>query len=73
MTAQTIMPNKVGREVGDLPGDLHLFITPQKAPAQAFSPKELLISELREAVAELNLIKQGKGRSRPAAMLLNEL
>jgi hypothetical protein len=37
------------------------------------SEKALLISEIKEAVAELNLIKQGKAKGRPARELLNEL
>ena len=35
--------------------------------------KALLLSEIKEAVQELNLIKQGKAQGRPARELLNEL
>ncbi len=35
--------------------------------------KKQLINELKEAVLELNLIEQGKAKSRPATELLNEL
>ena len=35
--------------------------------------KALLLSEIREAVQELNLIKQGKATARPAEDLIDEL
>ena len=35
--------------------------------------KALLLSEIKEAVQELNLIKQGKATARPAEDLIDEL
>lgn len=35
--------------------------------------KEQLIGEIREAVKEINLIKQGKSKGRPIEELFNEL
>jgi hypothetical protein len=35
--------------------------------------KALLLKEIKEAVDEVNLIKQGKAQGRPARELLNEL
>ena len=35
--------------------------------------KALLLSEIKEAVNTINLIKKGKGQARPAKELLNEI
>ena len=35
--------------------------------------KSLLMEEIREAVHNLNLVKQGKAKAKPARELLNEL
>ena len=35
--------------------------------------KALLLSEIKEAINEINLIKKGKGQARPAKELLNEI
>jgi len=37
------------------------------------SEKALLVSEIKEAVQEMKLIKQGKAQGRPARELYNEL
>jgi len=44
------------------------------AKAEAISDeKALLIEEIKEAVDNLNLVRQGKMKARPAKDLLNEL
>ncbi len=43
------------------------------AVEEELSPKEQLKADIRQAVKEVNLIKQGKMKGRPVEDLLNEL
>lgn len=67
---------KVLVDVQDNKGDfiLELINNFPFAKARAISPaKAQLLNELKEAVDNLNLVKQGKLKPRPAKELLDEL
>jgi hypothetical protein len=67
---------KVLVEVNDNKGEfiLELLNNFPFVKAKSISPaKAQLLEELKEAVENLNLIKQGKIKARPANELLNEL
>jgi hypothetical protein len=67
---------KVLVDVNDSKGDfiLELLNNFSFAKAKRISPaKAQLLEEIKEAVENLNLVKQGKLKARPAKDLLNEL
>lgn len=54
--------------------DAAVYTTPKKAvPKKNSKAKEKLIAEIKEAVKQVNLIKQGKLKARPIQELLDEL
>ena len=67
---------KVLVDVNDNKGDfiLELLNSFSFAKAKKISPaKAQLLEEIKEAVENLNLVKQGKMKARPAKELLDEL
>ncbi len=67
---------KVLVDVNDGKGDfiLELLNNFPFAKAKPISPaKAQLLEEIKEAVENINLVKQGKLKTRPAKELLNEL
>ncbi len=67
---------KVLVDVSDNKGDfiLELLNNFSFVKARPISPaKALLLDEIKEAVENLNFVKQGKLKARPAKELLNEL
>ena len=67
---------KVLVDVSDNKGDLILELLNNFSfvKARPISPaKALLLDEIKEAVENLNFVKQGKLKARPAKELLNEL
>ena len=67
---------KVLVDVSDNKGDfiLDLLNNFSFAEARSISPaKAQLIEEIKEAVENLNLVKQGKLKARPARELIDEL
>jgi len=54
--------------------DEAVYVTKKKARSKKNSKaKEKLIAEIKEAVKQINLIKQGKLKARPVQELLDEL